>query len=107
MNRAKMKPQIAYAQVASASVRYDQPSLIPDMGVPAGWSAFAIRLAFHTLQAYRIPRQRLTAVPANVTNQAWAGTFCGACMLPGLLGKNGSIASPTRDCKTGRAARRR
>src|SRR3954463_14415999 len=43
------------------------------MGEPAGWSGVAIRCAFHTLQAYRMPRHRLTAVPAKVTTQARAG----------------------------------
>ena len=51
MNRAKIHPHVAYAQVAWASVRYNQPAFSPVMALPAGWAGLAIRLAFQTLQA--------------------------------------------------------
>src|SRR5262245_9601827 len=44
------------------------------MGEPARCSSSAIRLAFQMLQAYRMPRHRLTPVPATATTQARAGT---------------------------------
>jgi hypothetical protein len=75
---------MAYAHVASASLRYVQPSLTPVIADPAGSSGEPTRFAFHTLQAYRMPRHRLTAVPANVTTQARAGTDGGAGFM-GIL----------------------
>src|SRR5947208_6818644 len=77
MVRAKINPHRAYAQVASALVRYDQPSFDPTMAEPAGCWSSAMRLAFQTLQAYRMPRHRFTAVPAKVTTQARSGTVDG------------------------------
>src|SRR6185295_7581843 len=47
------------------------------MAEPAGWSTLPISFSFHTLQAYRMPRHRLTTVPANVTTHARVGTRSG------------------------------
>src|SRR5215204_5295305 len=80
MNRANVIPQMAYAHVACAVSRNAHPSLRPDMGEPGSTPAGAMRCFFQMLQAYRMPRHRLTAVPAAVTTHTRAGTDVGGFM---------------------------
>jgi hypothetical protein len=69
---ANTTPHTEYATVPLTLSRYVHPSFSPVIGWPA--RASSTSAAFHTLQPYRMPRHRLTAVPAAVTAHARAGT---------------------------------